>query len=106
MKKLAVLASATMLLAATGVQAGAHAKVSKQDAAAAINDAVKATLAAQKVKGEWRDTFKTIGKAKKAYKKGDYAGAKKLADKAKFEGEMGQHQAAAEKNAAIPGYVK
>ena len=64
------------------------------------------TLAAQKAKGEWRDTFKTIGKAKAAYKKGDYAAATKLANKAKFQGEMGQKQAQAEKNAGIPSYVK
>ena len=101
MKKLAVLASATLLLVATGAQADA-----KTDAANAINDAVKATLDAQKVKGEWRDTFKIIGKAKEAYKKGDYAAAAKLANKAKFQGEMGQVQAKAEAHAGIPSYVK
>ena len=105
MKKLAVLASATLLLAATGVQANENA-AAKKDAANAINNAVKATLDAAKAKGEWRDTFKTIGKAKKAYQKGDYATAKKLADKATFQGEMGQKQAKAEKNAGIPSYVK
>lgn len=103
MKKLAILASATLLLAATGVQAK---EVSKKDAAAAINGAVNATLAAAKAKGEWRDTFKTIGKAKKAYKKGDFAAAKKLAGKATFQAEMGKKQAMGEKHAGIPKSVK
>jgi hypothetical protein len=103
MKKLAVLASAALLLATTGVQANDAAK---HAAAAAINDAVQAALAAGKARGEWRDTFKTIGKAKKAFKKGDYDQASKLAGKAKFQGEMGQQQAHAGMHADIPSYVK
>jgi hypothetical protein len=96
MKKFALLAAAT-LLAATSLTAGA---ADKKSAAAAINDAVKATTAAQKVGGEWRDTFKIIGKAKAAYKKGDYAGAEKLAGKAKRQGEMGKAQAHREMHAS------
>ncbi|MGD8999806.1 MAG: hypothetical protein PVF75_05290 [Granulosicoccaceae bacterium] len=96
MNKLAVLAAAT-LFAATSLSASA---ADKKSAAATINDAVNATIAAQKVGGEWRDTFKMIGKAKAAYKKGDYETAEKLAGKAKHQGEMGKAQALAEKNAS------
>lgn len=105
MKKLAILASAALLLAITGVQANEGA-AAKHSAAAAINDAVQTALATGKAKGEWRDTFKTIGMAKKAYQKGDYDEATKLAGKAKFQAEMGQKQAHAEMHADIPKYVK
>lgn len=95
MKKFAVLAAATLLAATTLTAAAAD----KKSAAKSINDAVNATIAAQKVGGEWRDTFKIIGKAKAAYHKGDYAGAEKLATKAKHQGEMGKAQAEAEAHA-------
>jgi len=52
------------------------------------------------VEGEWRDAKKKmVKKAKAAAGKGDYKKAIKLANKAKFEGEMGYKQAMDEKNA-------
>lgn len=102
MKKFAIVAAATLLAAATTTAYAAD----KASAAKAINEAVQATLDAAKVKGEWRDTFKTIGKAKEAYKKGDYEGAEKMAMKAKHQGEMGMHQAMGQAHADIPAGVK
>jgi len=100
MKKTAFFAAIALSLAAANVSAN-----TKVDAAKAITEAGDAVNAAAAVKGEWRDSWKTIGKAKAAYKKGDYATAMKLANKAKNEGVNGQKQAAAEKNAGIPNYV-
>jgi hypothetical protein len=101
MKRTVLLAAIAMALSATGAQAA----MNKKQAADAIVEAVNATIAAQKMRGEWRDTYKTIGKAKKAYKAGKYDEAAKLANKAKKQGEMGQTQAKAEAGAGIPDYV-
>lgn len=101
MKKFAIVAAATLLAATTSVYAA-----DKASAAKAINEAVQATIDAGKVKGEWRDTYKTIGKAKEAYQKGDYEGAEKMAKKAKHQGEMGQHQAMEQAHAGIPDNVR
>jgi len=100
MKKTAFIAAIALSFAATTVSAN-----TKVDAANAITAAGDAVTAAAAVKGEWRDSWKTIGKAKKAYKKGDYATAAKLANKAKNEGINGKKQSAAEKGAGIPKYV-
>lgn len=75
-------------------------------AKAAIADAKAAQKSAKSVGGEWRDTGKTIKKAEAALKAGDFANATKLANKAKFEGEMGKKQAMEQKNATMPPYVK
>jgi len=48
---------------------------------------------AKSVGGEWRDTGKTIKKARKAMKAGDDAKAIKLCNKARKEGELGYEQA-------------
>jgi hypothetical protein len=100
MKKTAFFAAIALSFAAATVSAN-----TKADASKAILEAGNAVTAAAAVKGEWRDSWKTIGKAKKAYKKGDYATAMKLANKAKNEGINGKKQAEAEKNAGIPKYV-
>jgi peptidyl-tRNA hydrolase len=100
MKKTALFAAIALSLAAANVSASTKAEASK-----AILDAGDAVNAAAAVRGEWRDSWKTIGKAKAAYKKGDYEAAMKLANKAKNEGMNGQKQAEAEKNAGIPQYV-
>ena len=69
-------------------------------AASAIEAAENAIKMAKKAGGEWRDSDgKFLKKAKDAASKKDYAGAIKLAEKAKFEGEMGLEQAKAQANA-------
>ena len=77
--------------------------------AAAFDDTMKAARAAQKaansVGGEWRDTGKMIKQAEEAAKAGDYDKAMKLADHARRQGELGNKQALAEKDAGLPSYL-
>jgi hypothetical protein len=101
MKRTAILAAIALALSTTGV----HAAATKKDAADAIVGAVNETIAAQKVGGEWRDTYKMIGKAKKAYKEGKFDDAVKQANKAMNQSKHAQDQAKAEANAGIPDYV-
>lgn len=69
-------------------------------ATAAIKAAEAALDKARSVEGEWRDAKKKMVKgAKAAAAKGDFEKAIKLANKAKFEGEMGYAQAMAQKDA-------
>lgn len=69
-------------------------------AKAAIDAAEAALKQARGIEGEWRDAKKKmIRKAKAATSKGDYAKAIKLANMAKFQGDMGHKQAMAQKNA-------
>ena len=98
MKKLSILVAATFMLAGTSAFAEGP---SKSDAAAAIGNAVKSIEAAKEVRGEWRDSYKILGKAKAAYKKGDFAEAMKMAGKASRQGEMGKAQAMAETGATM-----
>ncbi|NNG14392.1 MAG: hypothetical protein HKM22_04460 [Gammaproteobacteria bacterium] len=96
MKKIAILVAATCMIAGTTAFAKGP---SKKDAAAAVQNAVKAVESAKSVRGEWRDSYKILGKAKKAYKKGDYATSVKLAGQVERQGKMGKAQAMAEANA-------
>jgi len=65
-----------------------------------IKDADAAIKKADSVGGEWRDSGgKYLKQAKAALSKGDMETAKKMAEKAKFEGEMGYQQAVEQKNA-------
>jgi hypothetical protein len=100
MKKIALIAALAFMLGSANVIAA-----DKKAASEAINAAVKEVNAAAGVHYEWRDSYKTIGKAKKAYKKGDYAKAMKLANKARKQGELAQIQAKAEAHATTPKYV-
>jgi len=69
-------------------------------AKSAIAAAEAALDKARGVEGEWRDAKKKmVKKAKAAASKGEFEKAIKLANKAKFEGEMGYKQAMDEKNA-------
>jgi hypothetical protein len=69
-------------------------------ASTAIKDAEAAIDKSATVDGEWRDAKKKIlKKAKAAASKGDYDKAVKLAEFAKFQGEMGYQQAMEQKNA-------
>ena len=92
MKKIAIIVAAACMIAGTS----AIAAPSKKGAAAAVQAAVNSIESAKSVRGEWRDSYKTLGKAKKAYHKGDYATATKLASKAKRQGTMGKAQAKSE----------
>jgi len=73
------------------------------DTAVAGAKAEQAT--AKKMGGEWRDIGKTLGKADKAAKSGDYAKATKLANKAANQGKLGQAQASSEAGVGNPGYL-
>ncbi len=65
-----------------------------------IKEADAAIKKASSVDGEWRDSSgKYLKQAKAALSKGDLETAKKMAEKAKFEGEMGYQQAVEQKNA-------
>jgi hypothetical protein len=65
-------------------------KESYEIAMAAAKDA---QMKADSVGGEWRDVQKFLKQAELAADNGDYAKAIKLADKAKFQCEMGYKQA-------------
>lgn len=77
--------------------------------AAEADQAIVAAEAARKkaaaVGGEWRDTFNMIGEAQGLAKAGDFAGAIKLANAAKRQGELGYTQAMAETHAGFPSYM-
>jgi len=109
MKKIALIAAAACLAVSGATFADGHANKkgpSKKDVAAAIQAAVKSVEAAKSVRGEWRDSYKFLGKAKKAYRKGDMKTAMKLAKKVERQGKMGKAQAMAEKNAGISSSIK
>jgi len=110
MKKIALIAAAACMTVSTFALADGHAKKaagpSKQEVSSAIQAAVKSVEAAKSVRGEWRDSYKFLGKAKKAYHKGDMKTAMKLAKKVERQGHMGKAQALAEKNARGANYIK
>ncbi|HPQ23682.1 MAG: SoxXA-binding protein [Chromatiaceae bacterium] len=112
MKKILLVAAITTF--AFGI-VGCAQQGTKEAAAPATGDkgAYESALAAAKneqkkaaaVGGEWRDTGKVLQSAEEAAAKGDYATAKKLADKAAFEGRMGQEQAASQVGVGNPAYL-
>ncbi|HED17821.1 MAG TPA: hypothetical protein ENI64_13535 [Gammaproteobacteria bacterium] len=66
----------------------------QSEASSAITAAVLKNNEARKAGFEWRDTYKKqLGPAKKAYQKGDYDKAIKMANKAKSFAELGLIQA-------------
>lgn len=71
-------------------------KSGPSEAESAIAAAKAAVKKAASVGGEWRDSGKIIKQAEEALKKGDEAGAIKLANKARRQGELGYAQALAE----------
>ena len=77
--------------------------------AAGYESALVAAKAEQKkaaaVGGEWRDTGKLFKKAEQAAAAGDYAKATELAERARFESEMGQAQATEQADVGNPGYL-
>jgi len=112
MKKLATLVAALSIVgcATTSVEkasepamatpaAPAAAVQVEPDVPALIAQAEEAANKAASVGSEWRDTRKFIDDAKKALEKNDLDTAKKLAKKAKREGDLGYEQGVAAKNA-------
>ena len=99
MKKLAI--TGALLIALAGCASTEETDGADAAAATAAIEAAEAALAkARSVEGEWRDAKKKFLKqAKAAAHKGDYQTAIKLANKAKFQGEMGYQQAMEQKNA-------
>lgn len=108
MKKIAILVFALFAVSGCGLfgdnTGGGGMAASGGGSSADVEAAIKAAEAAIKksasVDGEWRDAKKKIlKKAKAAAAKGDNATALKLANMAKFEGEMGYQQAMEQKDA-------
>ncbi len=102
MKKLATFATTGVLLLALGgcASSGNTENSDAAAATAAINAANTALAKARAEDGEWRDAKKKfLKKAKAAAHKGDYKTAIKLANTAKFQGEMGLAQAIEQKDA-------
>ena len=90
MKKTALTAALVMILGSSA----AFAAPSQKDASNAIFEAVVANNKVAKIGFEWRDTYKKLlGPAKKAYKKGDFTKAVKLANTAKEHAKLGMAQA-------------
>lgn len=100
-KKYLVLAAAGALMFGSTAFAADQATADK-----AIADAKAAAKAANAEGGEWRDTGKMIKKAEAAAKEGDFDKAVKLADTAKFQGEMGLAQAQSQKGVGNPDFLK
>lgn len=101
MKRTALIAAIALALATTGVNAA-----TQKEAADAVLAAVSAIEKAASVGGEWRDSYKILGEAKKAYRHGDYDMALEKANIATSQGEMGFQQAREQANASMPEYVR
>jgi hypothetical protein len=103
MKKLALFGALIFALAGCAGMGGESAAMKGDADADAATAAIAAAEAALKkargVEGEWRDANKSmLKKAKAAASKGDYKTAIKLADQAKFQGDMGYEQAMGQKD--------
>ena len=84
----------------TGGQGNMAAAGGSSDVEKLIKDAEASIKKAASVDGEWRDSnSKYLKGAKAALSKGDIETAKKMAEMAKFEGDMGYQQAVGQKNA-------
>jgi hypothetical protein len=104
MKKTVLFGALLLALSGCAYMGGGESEMAANGDADAANAAIKAAETAIKksatVGGEWRDAKKKILKsAKAAASKGDYKKAIKLADFAKFQGDMGVEQAMEQKNA-------
>ncbi len=101
MKKLAIAMTGALLIALSGCASTDKTENTDAAAATAAIEAAEAALnKARSVDGEWRDARKVyLKKAKAAAHKADYKTAIKLANIAKFQGEMGYEQAIEQKDA-------
>lgn len=100
MKKLAIVVATLFILSGCSLFGGGESgggesmgASANADVAAAIKAAEEAIKKAKSVDGQWRDEDKFLKQAKAAAAKGDDKAALKLANKAKFQGEMGYQQA-------------
>lgn len=84
--------------ASTGMQAP-QANNKQQAFQQTYAAAVAAAKKAASVDNEWNPTGKILKDAQKAAKAGNYAKAIKLADKAKFQGDMAYQQYLSQRNA-------
>ena len=103
MKKLALFGALMFILSGCSYFGGGSGSMDSsadaQAAKAAIDAAENALKMAKKAGGEWRDTNKKfLKKAKAAASKKEYQEAIKLANRAKFEGDMGLAQAKEQAN--------
>jgi uncharacterized protein YabN with tetrapyrrole methylase and pyrophosphatase domain len=96
--KARLVAAASALVLALSMSA-AFAKADKSTYMKAFSEAKMWQKKAASVGGEWRDIGKFLKQAEEAAKKGDYETAIKLAEKARFQGEMGYKQALDQKDA-------
>ena len=101
--RIAFATAAALAWAGTGV-------IAAEADAAAYEQAFKAAQEAQKkaasVGGEWRDVGQSLKESQAAAKAGDYAGATKLANKAKTQSELGYEQAISQKDVGLSTYLK
>lgn len=100
----------SMVTAGLLLSASLFADVSASDDAEFVN-LLSAAKAAQKkagsVGGEWRDVGKFIKEAEQAAANGDFDQAKKLAQEAKTQSELGYEQAVSQKGkAGNPSYLQ
>ena len=95
MKKVIIAVASAAILSACGATGPTK---SLEDANAAIVTASGANEKVKKVNYEWRDTGKLIKSARDAKGKGEFDEAVKLANKAKFQGDMGYEQAMGQKD--------
>lgn len=98
-KTLLAAATATLLISGSAFAAD------KAAAEAAIANAKAAGKMAKAAQGEWRDTAKMLKKAAGMVEKGKFADAVKMANKAKFQYEMGTEQAKGQAGVGNPGYL-
>lgn len=100
----------SMVTTAMLLSAGLFAGVSAYDDTEFVNllnTAKSAQKKASSVGGEWRDVGKFIKEAEQAAADGDFDRAKKLAQKAKTQGELGYEQAVSQKGKARnPSYLR
>jgi hypothetical protein len=104
MKKLMIFGALVLTLSLGGcaTSGGGDTAVNTDAEAAksAIASAEAALKKARSIEGEWRDAKKKmVKKAKAAASKGDFKKAIKLANMAKFQGEMGYQQAIGQEKA-------
>ena len=92
---------AALLAAGCASTGGTQAAQSNQQQTfeRAYTAAIAAVKKAAAVDNEWSPTDKLLKNAHKAAKAGDYAKAIKLADKAKFQGDMAYQQYLSQRNA-------
>lgn len=100
----------SVITAGMSLSAGLFADVSAYDDAEFVN-LLSAAKAAQKkasfVGGEWRDVRKFIKESEQAAADGDFDRAKRLAQKAKTQSELGYEQAVSQKGrAGNPSYLR